>query len=120
MEVNLVAQKIEEKIKQLEKLTSMLKDRAEAKAKTSAEYDKQMALVIVKIRNKAIKEYEGFTLDDLPANLLEKIAKGICYQARLDMDIGKNSYKSLITAIETTRSILNGWQSVNRYLSEEV
>ena len=118
MEIKDVAINIEIKIKVLEKLITALKDRAELKAKTSAEYDKQMALAIVKIRNKAIKDYEGFPLDDLPANLLEKIAKGLCYQARLDMDIAENSYKSLITAIDTTQSILNGWQSIFRHLEE--
>ena len=64
-------------------------------------------------------DIEGEVIKDPPATALEKIAKGICYKEKLEMDKADAEYKSLITYIDIVESQLNGWQSINRYLSEK-
>ena len=55
----------------------------------------------------------------LPATIIEKTAKGICWQARLDMEKADALYKSLISNIDSVQAELNGFQSINRHLSEK-
>ena len=119
MEVLQVATEIQKKISELQKALPEIKKRGEEKAETSAEYDKAVALVIIKIRNGAEMMFEDQKIVDPPATILEKIARGICYKEKLAMEKADAYYKSLITYISTVESQLNGWQSINRYLSEK-
>ena len=108
---------IESKIKILEKMRTEIKSRAEQKANTISEYDKQLAITIIKLKNNNIKEWEGEEIVNLPATLIEKIAKGICSQSRNNMEIADGMYKSVISNIDSVQAELNGYQSINRHLS---
>jgi hypothetical protein len=121
MEIIDIANKIIEKIKLLELMRKEIKERAVNKARLNAEYDKQMALVIIQLKNgKIFKifELDGEHIDGvkLPANLLEKIAKGLCWEARLKADEAEALYKSVISNIDSVQAELNGMQSINRHL----
>jgi len=118
MEMIEVAQTIEAKIRLLEKMRVEIRDRAIAKAEMGAIYDKAMALTILKLKNGAITEFAGEPIGGLPATVLEKIARGICWSEKLEADKADGLYKSLISNIDSVQSELNGWQSVNRYLKE--
>lgn len=100
----------------LESMKIKLKERAHRKAKSIADYDKFLAITIIKIRNGKEVTFEGEVIKDPPVTLIEKLAKGICYSQRLEMETAEAEYKSLITAIETTKAELNGLQSINRHL----
>ena len=119
MDIINISNEIEKKIKLLEKMRVEIKERAENKAKTIAEYDKQLAVTIIKLKNNNIGEWEGEELIKLPATIIEKTAKGICWQARLDMEKADALYKSLISNINSVQAELNGYQSINRHLSEK-
>ena len=106
-------------IAELEKAKNHLRERSEKKAETSAEYDKAMAISIMKLRNGVELDLEGEKIKDPPATIIEKIAKGICFKEKLEMEKADAEYKSLITYISTVESQLNGWQSINRYLQEK-
>ena len=106
MEILKVAQEIEKKITQLEKGRAMLDNAARDKAVAMSEYDKQLAITIVKLK------------EEYPITLCEKIAKGEIYKARYQMDVTESNYKSIITKIDCLKAELNGWQSIYRYLSE--
>lgn len=108
---------IEDKIKLLEKMRAEIKSRAEQKAITISEYDKQLAITIIKLKNNNITEWEGENIVNLPATLIEKIAKGICSRARNDMEIADGLYKSVISNIDSVQAELNGYQSINKHLS---
>ena len=119
MEILKVADEIQKKIAELEKAKNHLRERSEKKAETSAEYDKAMAISIMKLRNGVELDLEGEKIKDPPATIIEKIAKGICFKEKLEMEKADAEYKSLITYISTVESQLNGWQSINRYLQEK-
>ena len=114
-----VADQIEHRIKELDKAKLLLKPRTDKRAETSALYDKAVAVVLIGLRNGKAYEMDGVAISDPPASIMEKIAKGICWQERLNMDLAEGEYKSLITGIELLQAQLNGWQSINRHLSEK-
>jgi hypothetical protein len=118
MEILIIADEIEKKIKLLEKMRIEIKERAENKANTIAEYDKQLAITIIKLKNGNELEIEGNKISNIPATLIEKIAKGICWQAKLNMEKADAMYKSLISNIDSVQAELCGYQSINRYLEK--
>lgn len=107
---------IESLINQLEKAKAQIKDRGKRKAETLAEYDKQLAITIIKLKNGVKFKLGDVETMDMPATIIEKTAKGICFQEKLDMETADAEYKSLITYIEVTEAQLNGFQSINRHL----
>ena len=56
MELIQIAKEIENKIRSLELARQLLKERANLKAELSAEYDKQIAITVLKLRNGAEME----------------------------------------------------------------
>jgi hypothetical protein len=117
MELIKTKKEIELTINQLKKAKKKLKIGAETKAKTIAEYEKSLAIMIIKLKNDAIDSFEGEIIaKNLPANLIEKIAKGICYQEKLNMEEAEAKYKALLAYIEAIKAELNGYQSIYRHL----
>jgi hypothetical protein len=102
-----VAHRIEDKVKLLEHGRAELQSKAEQKAKAISEYDKALAIEIIKIKD------EG----KFPATLIEKIAKGQCYKERAQSELAEAEYKLTITKMDAIQAELNGWQSINRFLS---
>lgn len=107
--------KIESKIELLEKERLRLFKAAQHKAKTVGDYDKALALTMLKLKNGIIKEFEGISIDNVTATTVEKIARGICWQEALNKEEGEALYKSLLTNIDCIRAELNGLQSVNKF-----
>jgi hypothetical protein len=118
MEAIQVAKEIEGKINELELLKKELPAAIYHQGKTAADYDKQLALTIVRLRNGTEMQFEGYTVKDPPVSIMERIAKGICWQEALTMDTAEGKLKAIDSAIKTTMAQLNGFQSINRYLAE--
>jgi len=116
MEVTKISQKIEECIGRLRSMQKEIKMRSEKRAEANSNYDKQLAITLVKLANNRPIEFEGEVLENVKTTVAEKIAKGICWESKLEMDKSDANYKSLITNIEAEKSILNGYQSINRHL----
>lgn len=116
MDVIKVKDAIENLIDQLQKAKLQLKLRSKRKAETIAEYDKVLAVTIIKLKNGVDFKLEDVETTNLPATIIEKVAKGICWKERLAMEEADAEYKSLITYIEVTQAQLTGFQSINRYL----
>jgi len=119
MEILKVANEIQKKIAELEKAKDHLKERSEKKAETASEYEKAIAVTMIKLKNGRKMELDGEEIVNPLATIIEKIARGICYKEKLEMDKAEAEYKSLITYISTVESILNGWQSINKYLQDK-
>ncbi len=113
-----VSEKIQGKIAEIDKFRKVLRERAEKKAQTVAEYDKQIALILMGLRNGKSYELDGEKITDPPTTIMEKIAKGICWKEKLEMDTAEVLYKSVITNLDCVCSQLNGFQSINRYLEK--
>lgn len=118
MEITKVSTEIETQINEIRKSLGHLKERAEEKAKALAEYDKAMAKTIMKLKNGIEFEIDGITIQNPQATLIEKIARGICYQEKINMELAEANYKNLIVGIDSLQAILSAWQSINRYLEK--
>lgn len=119
MDLIKVTNEIKRCIDELELAKKHLAKRGELKAETSAAYDKAVALTMIKIRNGRDLKLEDEVLSDVPATAYDKVARGICWKEKLEMEKADAEYKSLITYISTVESQLNGWQSINKYLAEK-
>lgn len=110
------AQKIENKIQQLEEERSDLVDAGIEKANSLSNYEKELAITILRLKNGDIAEFEGQSCTKLPANLIEKVAKGIIYQKSFDKEAAESVYKSKIVIMEAIRAEINAYQTINKYI----
>ena len=118
MEVIKVADKIEHSIKLLGICRGELKTRAKKKAETMADYDKTIAITLVKLRENVEIAFEGYRIKGLPISIMEKIAKGMCHQEKLAMEVAIADYGNAISGLKSIEAELNGWQSIYRHLEE--
>lgn len=116
MEVVEVAKRIQDKIKLLERARGTLEGLANDKALTAAMYDKELAVTLIKLKNGVAFTLDGASVKDPPATLCEKIAKGICWESKLQADQAEANYKLAITKLECVETEMNALQSINRYL----
>jgi len=120
MEIVEISQRITEKIELLEKGRKLILERAQRKAKAVANYEKALAITIAKLKANAIDDIYGTKIDNLPATLIEKVARGLVYSEKLEIEIAESEYKAAIVGMSAIQAELNGLQSVNRYLDHEV
>ena len=120
MEIIDVAKRINDKILLLEKGRGELRSRSISAAETTAEYEKQMAITLLKLENGVIDSWEGYDCKGIAKSNMDKIARGICWQARLNMDKADKEYRLTVVKLDTIKSELNGLQSINRYLQEDI
>jgi hypothetical protein len=116
MEVLEVAKRIEAKIRRLEEGRGKLQELAANRAVKLAQYDCQLAVTIIKLRNGEAMKLQDETVKDPPATIIEKLAKGICWQEKLDMEQADTEYKLAVKKLDCVQAELNGYQSINRYL----
>jgi len=119
MEITKVANEIENKINQIEQDSKHLKSRAEAKAETIGIYEKVLAKCLIGLKNGKQYTLEGEIIQNPPATITEKIAKGLCWQEKIEMDKAETLYKNTIEWLRCLQAELNGWQSIYRHLSDK-
>jgi hypothetical protein len=105
---------IESKIALLEECRAQLQVRADEKARALSEYDKALAITMLKMKNGKQMELGGELIDKPINTLIEKLAKGVVWQEKLNAEKADGMYKALITAIDCIQSELNGLQSINK------
>jgi len=115
MELMAVSRKIEDKIALLEQGRESLKDKVTVLVNASANYDKQLAITLLKLENKAIPEWEGQDCSKLAKSNMKKIAEGMCWKYKLDADTADKQYRLTLTRLECIKQELNGFQSINKY-----
>lgn len=113
-----IANEIMKKIKQIDDIRAEIKQRGANKAKSESDYDKAVALTIIRLRNGVSMQLEGQTIQNPPVSNIDKIAKGICWQEKLAMEEAVALYKSAVTNLDAIQSQLNAYQSVNRHLDK--
>lgn len=118
MELIKVADKIEHRINLLEAGRKEIKKRAENKAQTIAHYEKELALTLIKIKEGVEMELEGHKIKALPVSIMEKVAKGMCWKERLDMEQADAEYRNAVAGMRALEAELNGYQSIYRHLEE--
>ena len=111
-----VSRKIQEKIKTLELGRSLLKERAEEKAYAVGEYEKQIAKTLIGLKNGKEYTLEGERIQNPPASTTEKIARGICFQEKINSELAETSYRNAVIGMQAIEAEINSWQSIFRYL----
>lgn len=119
MEITKVAEQIENRISVLKTLRRSLKEVAQKKAEAISEYERELSKTIISLKNGQKFMLDGKEIANPPATLIEKIARGICFQEKLNCDLAETNYKSVITSINAVMAELNGWQSIYRHLEEK-
>lgn len=106
MEALTIAKAINSRIIELELAKKELPALAQKKAETLAAYEKAIAIETFKLAQ------------DTSISIIDKLAKGNCSDLRMQMDLAESAYKNALKIIDITQAQLNGYQSINRYLSE--
>lgn len=110
--MKLIAEVIEKKIKLLEAGRARLEADGFGKAEQLALYEKALAGTIIKLKNGKEMELDGEKIQNPPATILEKIARGIVWQEKLNADLADTTYRSTIVKINTVCQELNAYQSL--------
>ena len=111
-----ISKEIKTKIELLESMRKVVKDRGDKKAIAISEYEKIIAITIIELKNGIEKELDGRVIKNPPITIIDKIAKGICYKEKHEMEKYAAMYKSAIINIQTVSIELNALQSIFRHL----
>ncbi|GAG55245.1 unnamed protein product [marine sediment metagenome] len=72
MEVVKIGDEIQKRIDALDTIRASVRERADAKAKAIAEYDKQIAIVLIQLKLGKPMGLDGKTIENTPTTLCEK------------------------------------------------
>lgn len=117
MDVVNIAQQIEKKIHLLETGRDKLEVLALEKAKALGEYEKEIAITLMGLRAGRAFELKGETIKDPPVSIMEKTAKGLCWEASIATSLADSRYKLGVEKMKSIQAELNGYQSIYRYLT---
>ena len=120
MDTITVAKMMNHRIAALEQCRKEIHDAGIEKANSAIEYEKKLASVLIQLRNGCEFTHEGEIVRNPPTTIMKDIAKGVCYVERLRSELAETNYKSIIVKINALTSELNGFQSINRYLKDDV
>ena len=120
MEVLQVSKKIVEKVELLEMARDKLKEYAEDKARALVEYEKHIGITMVELKNgksfQVDDDGQKVVLSTTTASNAKDIAKAVCSEYSLKMQLAEALYKNCIVQIEAIKAELNGYQSIFRHL----
>ena len=118
MEPVTVAECMNRRIVALREHREELGQAGKVKSQTIIEYEKELALTLMKLRNGVRLELEGESICEPPITIMEKIAKGICWESKLKAEEAETNYKTVAVRMNALASELNAFQSISRHLSE--
>jgi len=118
MEHQLISNEIMTRIRLLDKCIKELDTRAEARDVLNATLDKDMAVVVLALRNGKEFTLEGESVKDPPVSVIDRIAKGICWEKSLERDRAESSYSNLLRGIDAVKTQINALQSLNKFQHE--
>jgi hypothetical protein len=116
MDLIQISEQIVKKIKEIDIIRGELKIRGENKAQTASNYDRAIALLLMGMKNGQEYVLAGCKIINPPASIMDKVARGICWQEKLEMDKAEANYKSVVSNLDAVKSQLNALQSLNRNL----
>ncbi len=111
-----VGKAIQECIELLDKGRKVIDETSNNLAIKRAEYSRDLAVTLLKLRNKKIPTFESEPIGELPATVMPKIAAGIVWESELAMEEAEGAYKAAVSKIDSIRAKLNGYQSIFRNL----
>ena len=118
MDLITIRNKIEENLKLLRATSRELKIRSQDKANAKGEYEKQLAIAMLRLRQGEPEFIESISAEWQSVSGLERIAKGLCYKESIALDLAESAYKNAVIGIQTVQVEINALQSILRYLEE--
>ena len=112
-----VAYDMKKCIKDIEDGLKLVKPANDAWAKADAEYDKQLALAIIRLENGVELELDGEKVQNPRAAALKEIAKGIVSNYKFEKNTTDSERKRITQKLNHVATQLNGHQSVNKHFS---
>jgi hypothetical protein len=90
-------------------------------ANANKNYDYQVAITVMGLRNGSTYELEhkDGSLEPItnpPVSVIDKIAKGLCWKEKLDADKAETLYKNAVIKIKAIQAELNALQTVHRHI----
>ena len=110
--------KIETSLETLQWARNELKIRSKDKAKAMGEYEKKIAITMLRLRQGQTIDLDGEEISYSATTGLDKIAKGVCYKESIALDLAESTYKNAVLGIQTVMAEINAYQSILRYLEE--
>ncbi len=111
-----IANEILQKNEDLDKIRATIKDRVNAKAKAMSGYDKKIAIVLIMLKNGEEMAIDGHITKNPPTTVCEKIAKGLCWREKLEMEQAIGACASATSNLDVLKSQLIGLQSIYKHL----
>jgi hypothetical protein len=118
MNVTDISNEIMKKVQEIDKIRAEIRSRGDAKAHKISEYEKKLAVTMIMLKNGKSLELDGEMIADPGATITEKIAKGICYKEKLEMEQAEALYKSAVVNLESVMSQMTALQSIFRHLDK--
>lgn len=103
MDIIQVTDKMQEFIATIQTHCSKLNEAGNAEAEADRDYDKGLAIAILKLQ-----------ADGNAVSTQEKLAKGDCSELKFNRTVAERGYKSTVTKIHAAESCLNALQSIFR------
>jgi hypothetical protein len=117
-----ISKEIRDKIIEVDKIRASIRNRGLAVSLVTSEYDKNLAISIIKLRNLTSEdeiELEGEVIKGpIPISIIEKLAKGLCYCEKLELDKAQALYKSATSNLNCVLAQLNAYQTLNKHLDK--
>jgi hypothetical protein len=108
MDIANISDKIQKMINELNDNVPKIEQFAKKRAQAIADYEVAIGKEMVGLRSK----------EKMPVSMIEKVAKGNCYLAKIEMEKCDTLYKGFIKKLDVMCAVLNGYQSMNRYLDK--
>jgi len=110
-----VSLQIERLIKSIDEIRASIRARGDERARAAAEYDKAVTITLIRLKNGEAMELDGHRIQSPPASVMDKLARGMCWQERMKADEADGAYKSAVTNLDAVMAQLNAFQSLFRY-----
>lgn len=81
-------------------------------------YERELAKTLMGLKNGKEYEVDGEVIKNPPASTTLQIAKGICADLKLKMDLSKSKYRANEKKIDILKTRLSGLQSIYKNLDE--
>ena len=102
-------------VKAMQKGRTLLSSAGETLARAISDYDKQLAVTMIQLRNGVTMNLEGNEIENPPTTITEKIAKGICYESKFAVEMAQVSYKVVCLKLDALKVEVSSLQSLLKY-----
>lgn len=110
------ADKIEQKIAELEQIRQGIFDAATRKAMAISEFSKRVSIRELQLKHGLIEKWEDVPVGPIAASTAHKLAEGMEWDAMLEKEESEHTYKAIIATMDSIRAEMNGLQSINRHI----